>query len=80
MPGPPDGSCTRTREQKLLIHGSVRDGAVHVASTSHLGQRGRSTHTARTKYARFLGEENGVIQIKAAQTVRTGIAAAGSNK
>lgn len=38
MPGPLDRSCTHTGEQKLLIHSSVQDGAVHVAPTSHSGR------------------------------------------
>lgn len=38
MPGPPDGSCARAGEQRLLIQGLVWDGAIHAAPRSRSGR------------------------------------------
>lgn len=75
MPGPPDGSCARAGEQRLLIHRLVRDGAAHAAPTSRSGRE----VGARTKYTAFLGD-NSVIRIKAEWMIGMGIAAAGSGQ
>lgn len=56
MPGPPDGARARAGEQRLLIHGLVRERGRSRGSVVSPGRGWRSIHTARAKDTAFFFE------------------------